>query len=85
MTTAQDVEAAAIYAKVREIDEAVIRADEAEKIAAWMVSGARLVATRHREGVDVIEALPDAVLDELCEGFEQVAAAIRAGKHRSTT
>lgn len=66
------------------VDEAAIRADEAERIAAWMVSRTRLIASRQREEAGVIDVLTGAMLDAICEGVEEVAAAIRDGLHRST-
>lgn len=50
------------------LDEAAIRADEAEKIAAWLDSHAKLVPYR----------------SFLCDLLHAFARDIRAGKHRST-
>lgn len=71
--------------QVPTLDEAAIRADEAEKIAAWMVSRARLASSEYREDDDdMLGPITNAMVDAIRMGVEEVAAAIRDGLHRST-
>lgn len=69
---------------VQPLDEAAIRADEAERIAEWLASRAQLLDERQRSHRDRSEAMVELVLDAVWANTEAIAGLIRAGKHKST-